>query len=125
MPQRTVRGPHLVGAELRGRRPRFPMLAALSQRDYQLLWGGFVISNLGTQMQTFGLGWDVVELAVHRGTPQFAPLYLGLVAATRIVPGLLIGLIAGSVSDRVDRRALLMASQGAAGLVAAAFALLV
>lgn len=73
-------------------------------------------------MQTFGLGWYVVQLAVSDGAPQLAPLYLGLVAATRAIPSLLIGLLAGTISDRMDRRELLMLSSGSSAVVAAAFA---
>src|SRR2546430_2398706 len=108
--------------ERRLRRPRFSTLDALAHRDFQLLWVGFLVSNFGTQMQTYGLGWYVVQLAIADGTPTLAPLYLGLVAATRAVPQLLVGPVAGTISDRMDRRKLLMVSSSSAGIVAVVFA---
>src|SRR5438876_671924 len=38
------------------------MLAALDYRDFRLFWAGLVVSNIGTWMQQFGLGWLVVPL---------------------------------------------------------------
>ncbi len=76
-------------------------------------------------MQTYGLGWYMVQLAAADGRPQLAPLYLGLVAATRAVPSLLIGPVAGAISDQMDRRKLLMLSSSTAAIVAVVFALAV
>jgi len=70
-----------------------------------------VFSNVGNWIQTFALGWYVVELAVREGVPERGPLYLGLVAGARVAPGLVAGVVAGTVSDRVDRRRLLMLVQ--------------
>lgn len=99
-------------------------LFALRYRDFRLLWTGLVFSNVGTWMQTFALGWYVVELAVREGVPERGPLYLGLIAGARAVPGLVTGVIAGTVSDRVDRRRLLMLVQVINGVIAGALAAL-
>lgn len=90
------------------------MFAALHYRDFRLFWAGLLVSNVGTWMQIFGMGWLVVQLAVTAGVPQLAPLYLGLTGLARAVPGLALGLVAGAVADRVDRRRLLLATQFAA-----------
>jgi predicted MFS family arabinose efflux permease len=96
---------------------RTSMLAALRYRDFRLFWIGLLLSNVGTWMQMFGLGWLVVQLAVRAGTPQLAPLYLGLVGLARAIPGLALGLFAGAVVDRAERRRLLLVTQVAAGLL--------
>src|ERR1051325_8103953 len=89
---------------------RAPMtFSALAYRDYRLLWLGNLISNTGTWMQTFALGWYVVQLAQQEGTPERGPLYLGLVGASRAVPSLIAGFFAGAVSDSADRRKVLIA----------------
>jgi MFS family permease len=103
---------------------RTSMLAALEFRDFRLFWSGLVISNVGTWMQIFGLGWLMVQLAAKDGVPQLAPLYLGLVGLSRAIPGLTFGLVAGVVADRTDRRRLLMVTQTAAGITAAILAIL-
>src|SRR5215469_13913477 len=108
MVQSARRPPVPTSEQSPAQRGRISPLAALRYRDFRLLWIGLLVSNVGTWMQTFSLGWYVVQLAVREGTPERGPLYLGLVGAARAVPALLAGIIAGTVSDRVDRRRQLM-----------------
>src|SRR5712691_1487526 len=98
---------------------RTSAIAALEYRDFRLFWFGLVVSNIGTWMQQFGLGWLVVQLAIRDGVPQLAPLYLGLVGLARAVPGLAFGLFGGVVADRADRRRLLIVTQTSAAILAA------
>ena len=100
------------------------MLAALRYRDFRLFWFGLLVSNIGTWMQQFGMGWLVVQLAVRDGTPHLAPLYLGLTGLARALPGLALGLVGGAVADRAERRRLLIVTQTTAGLLAALLAVL-
>ena len=103
---------------------RTSMLAALDYRDFRLFWFGLVVSNVGTWMQQFGLGWLVVQLAIRDGTPQLGALYLGFVGLARAIPGLVFGLFGGVVADRADRRRLLILTQTSAAIVAAVLAIL-
>src|SRR5438132_11695030 len=103
---------------------RTSALAALEYRDFRLFWIGLLVSNIGTWMQQFGLGWLVVQLAIRDATPQLAPLYLGLVGLARAVPGLAFGLFGGVVADRADRRRLLTVTQSSAAVVAAVLGIL-
>ncbi len=103
---------------------RTSAFAALAYRDFRLFWFGLVISNIGTWMQLFGLGWLVVQLADRDGVPQLAPFYLGLVGLARAVPGLAFGLFGGVVADRTERRRLLLVTQTTACLITTALALL-
>jgi hypothetical protein len=75
-------------------------------------------------MQSFALGWLVVLIAIADGAPERAPLYLGLVAVARAVPGLTLGLLGGVLADRRDRRALLLATQISYAAIATAIAVL-
>jgi MFS family permease len=104
---------------------RTSMFAALRYRDYRLFWIGHTVSNTGTWMEMLAQGWLVVQLAIRDGSPQLAPLYLGLVGLARAVPGLGLSLVAGAVADRRDRRQLLLITQMTAGLTAFLFAMLV
>src|SRR5438094_2808587 len=97
---------------------RTSALAALLYRDFRLFWIGLLVSNIGTWMQQFGLGWLVVQLAIRDVTPQLAPLYLGLVGLARAIPGLAFGLFGGVVADRADRRRLLIVTQSSAAILA-------
>ena len=103
---------------------RTSALAALEYRDFRLFWIGLVVSNVGTWMQQFGLGWLVVQLAIKDGVPQLAPFYLGLVGLARAIPGLAFGLFGGAVADRADRRRLLIVTQTSAAIVAFILAIL-
>ena len=103
---------------------RTSTFAALEFRDYRLFWIGLVVSNVGTWMQQFGLGWLVVQLAIRDGTPQLGPLYLGFVGLARAIPGLAFGLFGGAVADRADRRRLMIVTQTSAAIVAGILAAL-
>lgn len=103
---------------------RTSMLAALEYRDFRYFWFGLVVSNIGSWMQIYGLGWLVVQLAIRDGTPNLGPFYLGLVGLSRAIPGLAFGLFGGVVADRSDRRRLLLVTQSSAAIVAAILAAL-
>src|SRR5947208_2235953 len=46
-------------------------------------------------MQVFALGILVVQIAEREGTPELAPLYLGLMGLARAIPGLAFTVLAG------------------------------
>lgn len=76
-------------------------------------------------MQVFALGILVVELAARDGTPERAPLYIGLVGLARAIPGLALTPMAGAVADRTERRRVLLMTQTTAALVAAGLGALI
>jgi MFS family permease len=80
--------------------------AALTYRDFRVLWIGAFVSTVGTWMQKVAQNWLVLTLA----GPASA-FYLGLDAFLGELPILLFTLIGGVVADRRDRRQLLIASQ--------------
>lgn len=98
--------------------------AALKHREFRLLWIGLGTSGAGDSMQSFGLGWLVVQLAIRDGVPQLAPLYIGLVGLSRAVPAIVFGLFGGVLADRVDRRRLLGLTQSCGSLIAIVLAAL-
>ncbi|MBM4420596.1 MAG: MFS transporter [Chloroflexi bacterium] len=101
------------------------VIAALRHREFQLLFGGLVASNVGNWMQQFALGWLIVLLAARDGHPELAPFYLGLRSLASAGPSLLAGLFAGVIADRTDRRDLLIWSRVVSAVLAAALAGLV
>jgi len=98
--------------------------AALRYRDFRLFWIGMVVSNVGSWMQLYALGYLVVQLAIRDGVPHLAPFYIGVLGLARALPSLAFGLFGGVVADRADRRKLLLLTQGAATLNALAIAIL-
>ena len=76
-------------------------LAALAHRDYQLLWIGFVISNFGSQMQVFALGWSIAMIAIR-------PMALEAPIRGTLLRGIVGGLVSLFAAQRGLPSALLM-----------------
>jgi MFS family permease len=94
--------------------------AALTFRDFRLLWFGALLSSIGTWMQKVAQAWLIVTL-----TGTASAFYLGLDAFVGELPILLFTLIGGVVADRANRRHLLLLSQCVQMSAAFALALLV
>jgi MFS family permease len=71
---------------------------------FRALWLANLVSNIGTWMQTVGGAWLMTTL-----TTDALPVALMQTATT--LPSFLVGLPAGSLADRLDRRRLLLATQ--------------
>jgi MFS family permease len=82
------------------------MTAALTYRDFRIVWLGALVSTIGTWMQKVAQSWLVLTLA---GTSS--AFYLGLDSFLGEAPILLLTLVGGVVADRMDRRHVLIASQ--------------
>jgi predicted MFS family arabinose efflux permease len=80
--------------------------AALTYRDFRVLWTGAFTSSIGTWMQKVAQSWLVLTIA----GPSSA-FFLGLDSFMGEAPILLFTLIGGVVADRRDRRQLLLMSQ--------------
>jgi MFS family permease len=80
--------------------------AALTYRDFRILWAGAFTSSIGTWMQRVAQNWLVLTLA-----GSSSAFYLGLDSFLGEAPILLFTLIGGVVADRRDRRHLLILSQ--------------
>ena len=72
-------------------------IEALRYRDYPAVWSGLFFAYVGTWMQTYVIGWYVVQLAIEQGERQRGPLYVGLVGISRGGPLLLAGFLAGTI----------------------------
>jgi MFS family permease len=90
---------HLVTAACR-------IAAALTYRDFRLLWFGALTSSIGTWMQKVAQAWLIVTL-----TGAQSAFYLGLDSFVGELPILLLTLVGGVVADRRDRRHLMLMSQ--------------
>jgi MFS family permease len=77
----------------------------LQEPLFRSLWIAAVISYTGTWMQNVGAGWLMTQLTT-------SPLMVSLVQAAAAVPVFLVVLPAGALADMVDRRRLLLFTQG-------------
>ncbi len=94
----------MVGPSWRGRlAARF---SSLRHRNFRLYVGGQIVSLTGTWMQSVAQGW-----LMHRLTGS--AFWLGLLGFAQFLPVMLLSLWAGAVIDRMDRRRLLVVTQGA------------
>jgi len=93
---------------------------ALRHRNFRLIWIGLLVSFTGSMMQNAALLWHVSLLV----SPERKGLALGLVGLVRVVPVVFFSLISGVVADAWDRRRLMLFTQLAATLVAAALGIL-
>ena len=91
--------------------------APLASPIYRALWVAQFVSNLGTWMQTVGAQWMLV------GDPR-APVLVPLMQTATTLPVMLLALPSGVLADLVDRRRLLLATQGAMAAGVAALATL-
>lgn len=97
---------------LRARQMRIPRtFAALRHRNYQLYFGGQLISVAGTWMQIIAQGWLVYQIS-------HSELTLGIVGFASAIPALLVSPWGGVVVDRVPKRSLLVVTQASAMLLA-------
>lgn len=95
--------------------PRRPsMFAALAQPGYRLYFMGQGVSLIGTWLQAAAVRWLVYEQTGSASS-------LGAVEMANLMPGLLIGLFSGAVSDRVAPRAMIVTMEF--GQMACAFLL--
>ncbi len=89
--------------------------AALRSSNYRRFALGFLFSSAGLQMLATAVGWEIYERTGD-------PLSLGWIGVARALPVILFALPAGQVIDRFDRRWVLVLTQVAMGLGAAALA---
>ena len=82
---------------------RFPILVPLRNRDFRFLWAGMTVSLLGDGITTIALAWQAYEISN-------VPTALALIGIAQTVPHVLLLLVGGAVSDRFERRKVMIAA---------------
>jgi MFS family permease len=90
-------------------------LTLLRNRNFSLLWLGTLVSASG-----FYVGNVVIEWFIFASTHK--PLFLTVLGIVEFVPTLTIGVVAGALADRFDRRRLMIMSDLARALTVGALA---
>jgi len=92
--------------------------ASLSNRNYRHYYSGQGVSLIGTWLQAAAVRWIVYE-------QTNSATLLGVIEVANLMPGLLFGLFAGAVSDRVRPRTMILAMEFGQMICAFALAILV
>ncbi len=117
-PPRPPAAPVAELAQIEHADTRSTVFAALRHRNFQLYFGGQLVSNAGTWMQVIAQGWLVYELT-------HSELALGVVGFAAAIPSLFATPWGGVVVDRVPKRTLLILTQTGSMLLAFILAALV
>ncbi|NEN05610.1 MFS transporter [Diaminobutyricibacter tongyongensis] len=86
------------------------MFRSLNGINYRIWAGGALVSNVGTWMQRTAQDWIVLTQLTHNNATA-----VGFVMALQFGPQLLLLPVTGFAADHLDRRKLLMATQGIMG----------
>jgi len=87
-------------------------LAPLRHRQFAILWAGAFVSNIGTWMESIGVGILVTETTGQSG-------WTGLVAGVAFAPSALLSPVGGALADRLPRRGLVIATTSVQTVLAA------
>jgi MFS family permease len=79
------------------------------------MWGGALVSNIGTWMETVALSYYVADTT---GKPSWS----AVVAAAGFIPAAIVGPVGSAMADRLDRRRVLITTNALAALIAAILA---
>jgi MFS family permease len=96
---------------------RVNLLAPLRHRDFRLLWAGMTVSLVGDGIFLIAMAWQAYEL-------WNAPAALSLLGIAMTIPTIAFLLPAGVLSDRLDRRKLMLFADAGRAVVIAALAAL-
>lgn len=97
-----------------------PTFSSLKHYNYRLWFGAAFVANVGTWMQRVAQDWVVLTVL-----SDDSGIAVGVVTALQFLPVLFLSAWAGVLADRMNRRKLLMLTQGAMGVLALALGVLV
>ncbi len=100
------------------RAPGISLLAAFRFRTFAILWIATIVSNIGSWMYGAAAGWLMTGLTKDA-------FVVSLVQVASSAPLFLLALVAGTLSDVVDKRKLLIWGESATALLSAIFAAVV
>jgi len=96
---------------------RLRILEPLQERDFALFWAGWTVSLIGDGFFLVAIAWQVFDL-------WNTPTALALVGAAEMTPLVALVLVGGVVTDRFERRRVLIASSVLRGVCVALLGML-
>ena len=109
--------PEVLPAEAAEDRSALAFLKVFRHRNYRLFFSGQLVSLMGTWITNVTQGWLVYSLT-------HSPLLLGVTSFAGSVPVFFFSAFGGAISDRFDRRRMLLITQSLACAQSAALAIL-
>jgi MFS family permease len=94
------------------------LISPLRHRDFRVLWAGMAVSLLGDGIFLIAIAWESYAL-------WNAPAALSIVGIGMALPTVIFLLVGGIVSDRYDRRRVMMCADGVRALAVGLLAVLV
>lgn len=82
----------------------------LQHRDFGLFWLGSFLLNIGVQIETISIGWQVYAQARQTMDVANSAFMMGLVGLSQFLPLFALTLYAGSIADRHSRRGIVLIS---------------
>jgi MFS family permease len=96
---------------------RVNLLLPLANRNFRLLWTGMTVSLMGDGMFLVAIAWQVYQLSN-------APAALSIVGIAMTAPHIAFLLLGGAITDRVERRRVMLLADVGRGMAIGVLALL-
>ena len=94
------------------------VVGSFASRDFRWLWAGNAVNAMGISMGMITLGWLVL-------TMTDSPFWVGAVAGVRGIGAVAFSVFGGTLADRLDRRAVLMAVTATRAVITLVLAFLI
>ena len=88
--------------------PPASSVSVFRHRSYSLFWASRFLMNVGVQVESVAIGWQVYAVARLTHGVQQSAFLVGMVGLAQFVPMFLLTLVAGAMADRLDRRNMLV-----------------
>ncbi len=93
-----------------------PKLSIFRHRDFTIFWSASALMVLASQVEAVTIGWQVYTIARENGSIEEAAFIVGMVGLVQFLPLFALTLFAGSLADRMSRRAIVIGALGTEAL---------
>jgi len=99
-----------------------PLVLLRNHRDFARYAAAFLPVQFGSQIEAVAIGWQVYEIARRSNSIADSAFLVGMVGLAQFVPMFALTLVAGTLADKISRKAIIMASLAVMALGAAILA---